>query len=255
MSHKDVKIKSMIFLIIGILLILSLVICVYIHTSEKDLVLVKATVIKVKKDNDGIGKNDVTVSYNVDNTSYLYNFNYKDNIKVGDTIEIYYHKNKTNLVQTYKTGYIIFLWPSIGLILCFIGLFELFSQKESNSKLEVKTELIKEEEDTQTLQIILPTEDDNNYYEDNKEEVEIKKIISKEEIIKSNYFYISNDTLVYKNKKELEEINIKDIETLEPKLDKNELLVFGNNKKIILLFKNLDELLKIKTIIHNKKLK
>ena len=117
MTDRDINIRSVLFLVIGILLIFSLIICVYIVNGEKDLVKTEADVIDVKKDSEGTGKNDVTVVYNVDGTSYEYNFYYKDDISVDDKLPIYYHEENVTSVQTFKTSKIIFISPIIGLVL------------------------------------------------------------------------------------------------------------------------------------------
>ena len=134
MTDRDINIRSVLFLVIGILLIFSLIICVYIVNGEKDLVKTEADVIDVKKDSEGTGKNDVTVVYNVDGTSYEYNFYYKDDISVDDKLPIYYHEENVTSVQTFKTSKIIFISPIIGLVLCSLGIYEMFK----NNKLFVK---------------------------------------------------------------------------------------------------------------------
>lgn len=49
-SNKEINVRSIIFLVIGILLVLSLVICIYIVSGERDLVSINATVVNVKED-------------------------------------------------------------------------------------------------------------------------------------------------------------------------------------------------------------
>lgn len=120
MTERETNIRSVVFLVIGILLLLSLVICIYIVGSESDLVKINAEVLEVKKDADGTGKNDVTVLYEVDGTSYKYNFYYKNEINEGDFIEIYYHKKNNTSVTTFKTTKMIFICPLIGLGLCIL---------------------------------------------------------------------------------------------------------------------------------------
>jgi hypothetical protein len=131
MTNKDVGLRSVLFLVVGILLLLSLIICIYIVNDEKDLVKISSTVIDVKKDSDGTGKNDVTVSYTVNSNNYEYNFYYKDYINVGDKIDIYYHDNDATDIEISKTTKLIFIFPIMGLVLCIIGLIELF--KNSNN--------------------------------------------------------------------------------------------------------------------------
>ena len=81
MTNKEINIRSIIFLVIGNLLVLSLVICIYIVNSQRDLKAVEAIVTNVKEDKDGTGKNDVTVIYEVDGTSYKYSFYYRDDMR------------------------------------------------------------------------------------------------------------------------------------------------------------------------------
>jgi hypothetical protein len=131
MTNKDVGLRSVLFLVVGILLLLSLIICIYIVNDEKDLVKISSTVIDVKKDSDGTGKNDVTVSYTVNSNNYEYNFYYKDYINVGDKIDIYYHDNDATDIEISKTTKLIFIFPIMGLVLCIVGLIELF--KNSNN--------------------------------------------------------------------------------------------------------------------------
>ena len=88
MTNKEINFRSILFLGIGILLLLSLIVCVYIEVEEKDLVKIEATIIKLKEDSDGTGKNDITALYEVNGVSYNYNFYYKDNYKVGEKNQI-----------------------------------------------------------------------------------------------------------------------------------------------------------------------
>ena len=183
MTNKEISIRSIIFLIIGILLVLSLVICIYIVNDEKDLIPVKATVINIKEDKDATGKNDITVVYDVGKTTYQYNFYYKDGIKIDDEIEIYYHEKEPTSVQTNKTSKLIFFFPIVGIILCIFGLFELFT-KHRNDEESIKdllnTKVIDEDDKTQTIKIL--NESSQSTYketEEEKEEVPVKKIRTK----------------------------------------------------------------------------
>ncbi len=178
MTDKEVSFRSIIFLIIGILLLLSLIICIYIVNGDKDLVKISATVVDVKQDDDK-GKNDVTVSYMVDNTFYNYNFTYKDNIKVGDTIDVYYHSKNVTSVQSFKTSKLIFVCPIIGLVLCIIGLFELFRKpKEYYEDDDYKTKIISVVGNTEQLKILADDTQEISYVksEDEENEVSVKAI-------------------------------------------------------------------------------
>ena len=142
MTDRDINIRSVIFLVIGILLVLSLIICIYIVANERDLVKTEASVIEVNDDKEGTGKNNISVVYVVNGVTYEYNFRYKDEISINDKIIIYYHENSVTSVQTYKTSKIIFICPIIGLVLCGIGIYDLFrkNKKESVPKISTKVE-------------------------------------------------------------------------------------------------------------------
>ncbi len=146
MSDREINIRSVLFLVVGILLVLSLVVCIYIVNTERDLIKTEATVIKVENDSDGTGKNKVTVVYDVDNQSYEYEFYYKDQIKENDKLSLYYHNRDVTSVQTFKTNKIIFVCPLIGLVLCGIGLYELL-RNNSEDKVEMETQAVEVNEE------------------------------------------------------------------------------------------------------------
>lgn len=181
MTDKETNIRSVLFLVIGILLLLSLVICIYIVSSESDLVGVQAEVLEVNEDADGTGKNDVTVVYDVDGTSYKYNFYYEKDVEVGNTIDIYYHSKNTTSVTTFKTPRLIFICPLIGLCLCIFGIFELFKKNDDDEE-EFKTSVIGVVGNTQQLKIVTTDETPvKEYVKSPEEEVETQvKIIKKE---------------------------------------------------------------------------
>lgn len=253
MSNKEVNLRSILFLVIGILLLLSLIICIYIVHNENDLVKVTALVVDVKKDSDGTGKNDVTVDYDVDNTTYRYNFYYRDEVNVGDEIEVFYHEDNVTSVQVYKTSKFIFVCPLIGLALCVLGLFELFKKnKDEDDAEDFKTQVISVVGNTEQLEIITDDNDESIKYEkipEEKEEAEVKAISGKKDniledkIIKDNkvkesekvdvknkdvvenenkilkilpsYYYVTNTSLVYEEKgKETKEIDFKDVKDI-----------------------------------------
>ncbi len=219
MTNKEISIRSIMFLIIGLLLVLSLVICIHIVNNEKDLVPVNATVIKIKEDKDATGKNDVTVVYDVNNTTYQYNFYYKDDIKVDDEISIFYHEKEVTSVQTRKTSKLIFICPIIGILLCVLGLFELFTKHKIDEEDSIKdlpnTKVINEDDKTQTIKIL--TEGEKSTYEETeeeKEEVPVKviknKIISTDAIEDDDNNTMQIDDLVGKVNKELQKEETKD---------------------------------------------
>ncbi len=244
MTNKEISIRSLVFLVIGILLILSLVICINIVNSEKDLVATDATVIKIKEDKDGTGKNDITAVYEVNKTTYQYNFYYKDDIKIDDVIEIYYHEKDVTSVQVGKTPKLIFLFPIAGILLCIFGIFELFSKhKEAESSLgeNVKAKVIDEDEKTKTFKII-NTEEESNYIKtaEEIEEVPVRGIKNKNEETKTkndnkilpNKYRIKGDKVYYQEKgKEEEFLELKDISKIVKTINSNKELIKVTIKK------------------------
>ena len=220
MTDKEISFRSIIFLVIGLLLLLSLIICINIVNSDKDLVLISATVIDVKEDSEGTGKNDVTVSYMVDNTFYNYNFYYKDDIKVGETIDVYYHSKNVTSVQSYKTSKLIFVCPIIGLVLCVIGLFELFKKpKESYEDDDYKTKIISVVGNTEQLKIITDDTQEISYVksETEVEEVGIKSINKESEIVPEEEIEIQTRSSKVEN---TENIDINKIDIIDDTSEK-----------------------------------
>ncbi len=269
MNSKEVNLRSIVFLVVGVLLLLSLVICIYIFRRDSDLVKVQADVIDVKKDSDGTGKNDVTVIYEVGDTSYKYNFYYKDEINTEDKIDVYYHKNNVTSVQTFKTGKYIFICPIVGLVLCVVGLFELLKKDDSDDEEDFKTQVIDVVGDTQMLEIITdePVEEvkvvENPPVEEVKEKVvsepvqpEIKETVKK--IIPSNY-YLSGKTLVYEEAgKETHEINLIQVRNVIKTINKVgkvvKLVVVTDELQCILISMKDINLEEIANLLHNKML-
>ena len=270
MNSKEVNLRSIVFLVVGILLLLSLVICIYIVRRDNDLVKIKADVIDVKKDSDGTGKNDVTVIYEVGNTSYKYNFYYKDEVNNGDQIDIYYHEKNVTSVQTFKTGKYIFICPIIGLVLCVVGLYELFKKNpEDDDADEFKTQVIDIVGDTQKLEIIPdePVEEpkkEEPVVEEVKEEVKeeipvIEEPVEKaKKIIPSNY-YLSGKTLVYEEAgKETHEINLIQVRNIIKTINKAgkvvKLIVVTDDLQCILISMKDINLEEVANLLHNRML-
>ncbi len=275
MTNKEINIRSIIFLVIGILLVLSLVICIYIVNSQRDLKSVEAIVTNVKEDKDGTGKNDVTVIYEVDGTSYKYSFYYRDDIRVDDKLNIFYHEKTPNEVQAYRVSKYIFICPVIGLILCIYGLFELFtkSKEHDDSDEDVNTKLIGEDDTTQQFAIITDAAADNLAIAvQNEEEVPVKEInVPKErdtekielpvlggmrKVMPKDY-YIAGSTLVYEELgKDREEISFNDVrEVIKTINSYNELVkvtVVTDHVKCVLTKMGKDDMETIANTIHNK---
>ena len=273
MTNKEINIRSIIFLVIGILLVLSLVICIYIVNSQRDLKAVEAIVTNVKEDKDGTGKNDVTVIYEVDGTSYKYSFYYRDDIKVDDKLNIYYHAKTPNEVQAYRVSKYIFICPVVGLILCIYGLFELFtkSKEHDDSDEGLNTTLLSENGNTQQFAIIADAAADNLAIAiNNEDEVPVKEIKMPKEkekielpmmggtrkIIPRDY-YIAGSTLVYEELgKDQAEISFNDVKEVIKTINSyNEIVkvtVVTDNVRCVLTKMGKDDMNTIANTIHNK---
>ena len=183
MSDRETYIRSVFFLVIGILLVLSLIVCIFIINNQKDLVNIDAVVTKITKDADGSGKNDVVSVYMVNGDPYEYDFSTTDDLNINDTISIYYHKNSPTSVTPYKVPKLIFLCPVIGLVLCVVGLYELFKKKKNSAdgEEEFKTSVIGVVGDTQQLKIVAAETKAQEYEKTPEEEIETTvKTIKKE---------------------------------------------------------------------------
>ena len=215
MSDRETNLRSIVFVIIGVLLLLSLIICIYLTNGEKDLVPIDAKVINVKKDSDGTGKNDVIVTYDVNNITYEYRFYYRDDVNVDDKITIYYHENNVTSVQTFKTSKFIFICPIVGLLLCAVGLFELFRKhKEDEDELEdFNTKTISIIGNTQQLEIITDDGEVIDYVKtpEEEEETPVKNLNVKSEIVEEEQIKIETRN----ENKATGEVEVKEIKTLD----------------------------------------
>lgn len=183
MTQKETNLRSVLFLVIGILLLLSLVICIYIVSGESDLVKTTALVTEVSKDSSGTGKTDISVTYDVDGQSYKYDYYHKGEVEEGDKVTLYYHDKNPSSVQTFKTNKLIFIWPVIGLGLCILGLLELF-RKTDDEEDEFETSVIGIVGNTQQLKIVTDDAPVQTYQPTPEETHEVAvKAVKKEEPI------------------------------------------------------------------------
>lgn len=181
MTQKETNLRSVLFLVIGILLLLSLVICIYIVSGESDLVKTTALVTEVSKDSGGTGKTDISVTYDVDGQSYKYDYYHKGEVEEGDKVTLYYHEKNPSSVQTFKTNKLIFIWPVIGLGLCILGLLELF-RKTDDEEDEFETSVIGIVGNTQQLKIVTDDAPVQTYQPTPEETHEVAvKAVKKEE--------------------------------------------------------------------------
>lgn len=187
MTQKETNLRSVLFLVIGILLLLSLVICIYIVSGESDLVKTSAVVTEVSKDSAGTGKTDISVTYDVEGQSYKYDYYHKGEIEEGDKVTIYYHEKNPSSVQTFKTNKLIFIWPVIGLGLCILGLFELFRKNnDDDDDDEFETSVIGIVGNTQQLKIVTDDTPVQAYQPTPEEVAEVEvKAVKREETVEA----------------------------------------------------------------------
>ncbi|MBR6820763.1 MAG: hypothetical protein IKM55_00895 [Bacilli bacterium] len=185
MTQKETNLRSVLFLVIGILLLLSLIICIYIVSAESDLIKISAEVVEVDTKRTSTGKVKLVVNYDVNGQPYKYdNYMYKGEIQVGDKVSLYYHEKQPASVQPFKTNKLIFIFPVIGLALCILGLFELFKKNDDDDDVEFETAVIGVVGNTQQLKIVTDDTDVAKYEPTPEEVVEAPvKTVVKEEVV------------------------------------------------------------------------
>ena len=174
---KDTKLRAVLFFVIGFLLVLSLIICIYIVAGERKLKPIEATVVSLASDAKGHGSNAIQISYDVEGTSYFPFIYTKKHYDENDTIKVYYFADKPDQVKTSKTSKLIFLCPVLGLVLCALGVFELF-RRSGDGEDEFKTSVIGVVGNTQQLKIVTDNAETASYttIPEEKAEVEVKMI-------------------------------------------------------------------------------
>lgn len=188
MNQKETTVRSIVFLVIGSLLLLSLIACIYIVGVESDLVKISAEVVEVSNERDVFGKTRLTVSYDVNGRSYKFpNYKHKGEAQVGQKVSLYYHDANPASVQPSKTNKLIFIFPVIGLALCILGLFELFRKNDDeDEELEFETAVIGVVGNTQQLKIVTTDVDVVEYEPTPEEAVEAPvKAVVKEEVVET----------------------------------------------------------------------
>ena len=115
MNDRESNIKTVLFLVIGILLLLSLVVCIFIVGQESEYVQTEAYVAEITKDAGGSGKNSVILNYDVGGTTYGYTYETKEDLNTNQKVTIFYDKKTPKYATVEKTSKIIFLFPVAGL--------------------------------------------------------------------------------------------------------------------------------------------
>ena len=177
MSDRESNIKTVLFLVIGILLLLSLVVCIFIVQTE-------AYVAEITKDAGGSGKNSVILNYDVGGTTYGYTYETKEDLNTNQKVTIFYDKKTPKYATVEKTSKIIFLFPVAGLVLCVAGLYQLFKNrgKSEDGEEQFKTSVINVVGNTQQLEIVADETEAQEYEKTHEEEIEsdVKPIIKPE---------------------------------------------------------------------------
>lgn len=198
MTQKETNLRSVVFLVIGILLLLSLIICIYIVSAESDLIKISAEVVEVDTKRTSTGKVKLVVNYDVNGQPYKYdNYMYKGEVQVGDKVSLYYHEKQPASVQPFKTNKLIFIFPVIGLALCILGLFELFKKNDDDDDVEFETAVIGVVGNTQQLKIVTDDTDVAKYEPTPEEVVEAPvKTVVKEEVVEEPVLVVEEQPVV-----------------------------------------------------------
>lgn len=187
MTERETNLRSILFLVIGILLLLSLIICIYIVSAERDLIKISAEVVDIDTNRTSTGKIKLVVNYEVNEQPYKYdNYMFKGEVKVGDKVQLYYHEKNPSSVQPFKTNKLIFIFPIVGLVLCILGLFELFKKSDDNDNSDFETSVISVVGNTQQLRIVTDNADVASYKPTPEEIVEAPVKTLVKEVAESN---------------------------------------------------------------------
>ena len=130
---KKGTVKEYVFLFIGLLLLISLFICIYLVNLDRQYIHTTATISDVVELED---TNKVTLNYNVAGESYDYEVSYKGEVIVGDKVDLSYFKENFAIAKLNKTNKLIFVCPLIGFILCVIGIVEIMRKKKMDADKE-----------------------------------------------------------------------------------------------------------------------
>ena len=170
--------KEIVFLVIGFLLLISLIVCVYVISLDREYIRTTASVTEVLKEED-----KVIYTYIVKGEEYECKAK-RNEAKLGDRVELFYHKDNYKKAKLSKTSTLIFVCPLIGLVICGIGVVESIKKKKRESDLEeeqYKTKVISVLGQTQKLKIITDGETGPEYAKTLEEtiEVPVKSILKK----------------------------------------------------------------------------
>ena len=222
--------KRVFFIFVGILLLLSLILCVYTVSLDRKYVRTTASAGEVVKVD---GKYSTEFKYIVAGEELYCPVISAKEIKEGNKTELFYKQDKVTECKLEKTSKLIFVCPVIGLVIWAIFIFESLKKKkldEENEEEQYRTKVISILGQTQKLKILTDGETGAEYAKSLEEtiEVPVKSIIRKKNEIEvldegnidifekslrklrkrnniskeskkiiPNYYYVSNGALVY----------------------------------------------------------
>lgn len=275
--------KEVFFLVIGLLLLLSLVLCVYAISLDREYIQTTANVVEVTD-------SKVTYSYFVKGEEHFSKSKAKDNIKEGDKVKLYYHKDNVADAKLNRTSNLIFLCPLAGLVLCVIGIVEVVKKKKrenAEDEEQYKTKVISVLGQTQKLKIITDGETGSDYAKSLEETMEVpvkailkrkneiemlenddeifeksirktrRKVVKEDKKIIPNYYYVSNGALVYEEfGKGVNEIEFDEIKHVLKVVNKDDnvvkLVVSTKNSQVVLTNMGKCDIEVVSNLLHNK---
>lgn len=276
--------KEIVFLFIGFLLLISLIVCVYVISLDREYIQTTAVVSEVLESED-----KVVYTYMVKGEEYECKAK-RNEAKLGDRVRLYYHSDNVKKAKLNKTSKLIFVCPLIGLVICGIGVFESIKRRKKEENIEeeqYKTKVISILGQTQKLKIITDGETGAEYAKSLEEtiEVPVKNILKRKNEIEvldedpvvferslkkhkrritkesrkiiPNYYYVSNGALVYEEfGKEIDEIEFNDIKRIVKTVNSSgnvvKLVVYANGNQYVLTNMGKCDIEVTANLLHNK---
>ena len=269
---------------IGFLLLISLIVCVYVISLDREYIQTTAVVSEVLESED-----KVVYTYMVKGEEYECKAK-RNEAKLGDRVRLYYHSDNVKKAKLNKTSKLIFVCPLIGLVICGIGVFESIKRRKKEENIEeeqYKTKVISILGQTQKLKIITDGETGAEYAKSLEEtiEVPVKNILKRKNEIEvldedpvvferslkkhkrritkesrkiiPNYYYVSNGALVYEEfGKEIDEIEFNDIKRIVKTVNSSgnvvKLVVYANGNQYVLTNMGKCDIEVTANLLHNK---
>lgn len=287
---KKETIKRVFFIFVGILLLLSLILCVYTVSLDRKYVRTTAYAGEVVKVD---GKYSTEFKYIVAGEELYCPVISSKEIKEKSKTELFYKQDKVTECKLEKTSKLIFVCPVIGLVIWAIFIFESMKKKkldEEKEEEQYRTKVISILGQTQKLKILTDGETGAEYAKSLEEtiEVPVKSIIRKKNEIEvldegnidifekslrklrrrnnvskeskkviPNYYYVSNGALVYEEfGKGVDEISFDNITKVIKTINKEgnviKLVVVTDNCQYVLTNMGKCDIETTANLLHNK---